>query len=193
MNISLRSVIGIFTVIDNDIYVLYDVSFLPTITCLDDPNISCREYLKANFKLDSISLKQGYTFTEKNDFGLVITMLYYAIIRYKDVVLKGNFRFIKLSSLDKSDIFTLKLIECLKDDLTHLNTIKSIYPGEFKIPDIQKLYENLYNTKLDRRNFRKKLINLNVLEDLSKMSSISLGRPAKLYRFKDTNEDKIIF
>lgn len=193
MNISLRSVIGIFTVIDNDIYVLYDVSFLPTITCLDDPNISCSEYLKTNFKLDSISLKQGYTFTEKNDFGLVITMLYYAIIKYKDIVLKGNFRFIKLSSLDKSDIFTLKLIECLKDDLAHLSTIKSIYPGEFKMPDIQKLYENLYNTKLDRRNFRKKLINLNVLEDLSKMSSISLGRPAKLYRFKDTNEDKIIF
>lgn len=193
MNISLRSVIGIFTVIDNDIYILYDVSFLPMITCLDDPNVSCAEYIKANFRLDSVTLKQGYTFTEKNDFGLVITMLYYAIIRYEDVVLNNNFKFIKLSNVEKSDVFALKLIECLKNDLTHLSTIRNIYPSEFRIPDIQRLYENLYDKKLDRRNFRKKLINLNILEDLSKMSSISSGRPAKLYRFKDTNEDKIIF
>lgn len=193
MNISLRSVIGIFTVIDNDIYILYDVSFLPMITCLDDPNVSCTEYIKANFRLDSVTLKQGYTFTEKNDFGLVITMLYYTIIRYEDVVLNNNFKFIKLSNVEKSDVFALKLIECLKNDLTHLSTIRNIYPGEFRIPDIQRLYENLYDKKLDRRNFRKKLINLNILEDLSKMSSISSGRPAKLYRFKDTNEDKIIF
>lgn len=193
MNISLRSVIGIFTVIDNDIYILYDVSFLPMITCLDDPNVSCTEYIKANFRLDSVTLKQGYTFTEKNDFGLVITMLYYTIIRYEDVVLNNNFKFIKLSNVEKSDVFALKLIECLKNDLTHLSTIRNIYPGEFRIPDIQRLYENLYDKKLDRRNFRKKLINLNILEDLSKISSISSGRPAKLYRFKDTNEDKIIF
>ena len=69
----------------------------------------------------------------------------------------------------------------------------SIYPEEFALPEIQKIYEHLLDKKYDRRNFRKKLIKLDVIEDLNKISENKKGRPAKLYRFKDITEDKILF
>ena len=91
------------------------------------------------------------------------------------------------------DIYVDKLIECLKKDLVLNSTIKKLYPNEFVLPEIQKIYEDLLEKKYDRRNFRKRLIKLDVIEDLKKMSENKIGRPAKLYKFKDITEDKILF
>ena len=62
-----------------------------------------------------------------------------------------------------SDIYIGKSIEYLKKELVLNSTIKKLYPNEFSLPDIQKLYEDLLGKKYDRRNFRKKLIKLNII------------------------------
>ena len=85
------------------------------------------------------------------------------------------------------------MIECLKRDLVLNSTIKKLYPEEFVLPEIQKIYEELLEKKYDRRNFRKKLIKLDVIECLEKVSTNKNGRPAKLYKFKDIVEDKCLF
>ena len=84
-------------------------------------------------------------------------------------------------------------MEYLRKNLVLNSTIKKLYPKEFVLPEIQKIYENLLNKKYDRRNFRKRLIKMDIIEDLNKMSLNKKGRPAKLYRFKDITEDKILF
>jgi 8-oxo-dGTP diphosphatase len=53
------------------------------------------------------------------------------------------------------------------------------------LPEIQRLYEQILDKKFDRRNFRKKFINLNLVEDTNEYNIGYNGRPAKLYRFKD--------
>ncbi len=39
-----------------------------------------------------------------------------------------------------------------------------LLPREFTIPQLQSLYEAIYQTKLDKRNFRKKIFSMDVLD-----------------------------
>ena len=114
------------------------------------------------------------------------------IVNYKKIELNDTFSFKQIDNL-KDNVFVQKSIECLKKELVLNSTIKRLYPDEFVLPEIQRIYEDLLDKKYDRRNFRKKLIKLDVIEDLDKISSNKTGRPAKLYRFKEITEDKILF
>ena len=63
--------------------------------------------------------------------------------------------------------------------------LKILLPSDFTLPELQKVYEQILNKPLDRRNFRKKFVNLGLIEDTNQKTDSRNGRPAKLYRFKD--------
>ena len=59
----------------------------------------------------------------------------------------------------------------VKDSLSELKRIAKdqplgfeLLPKLFTLPQLQTLYESIYNTKFDSRNFRKKILSLNILE-----------------------------
>ena len=191
MEVIVKSLIGIFTVIDGKIYLLMEGNNLFNITCNDNVELENQRFIENNLNIENLDLKQCYTFSEKEDDKLVISILYSDIINYNSIKL-NNFVLMPIDEVNK-DIYINKLIECLKKDLVLNSTIKKLYPEEFVLPEIQKIYEELLEKKYDRRNFRKKLIKLDVIEDLNKISENKKGRPAKLYRFKDITEDKILF
>ena len=58
------------------------------------------------------------------------------------------------------------------------------------MPELQNIYESIFNKTYDRRNFRKKILSLNILEDTNKLSTNKTGKPAILYRFKSKIENK---
>ena len=78
-----------------------------------------------------------------------------------------------------------KAISDLQAVLRKLEMVKKLFPSDFTLPELQKIYEQVLNTELDRRNFRKKLISLDVLEPTGDNNIGESGRPAKLYRFKE--------
>jgi 8-oxo-dGTP diphosphatase len=59
-----------------------------------------------------------------------------------------------------------------------------LLPDSFTLTDIQKLYEIILNERIDKRNFRKKLLSLGILEK-TKAFKKGAHRPAMLYRFKN--------
>lgn len=191
MEVVVKSLIGIFTIIDGKINLLTENNKLLTIICNDNIEKENKNYIDNNLNIDNLNLKQCYTFSEKEEDKLIISILYMDIVNYNDIKF-NKFSLIPIENIDKN-IYIDKLIEYLKKDLVLNSTIKKIYPSEFILPEIQKIYEDILNKKYDRRNFRKKLIKLDVIEDLNKMSENKKGRPAKLYRFKDITEDKILF
>lgn len=81
-------------------------------------------------------------------------------------------------------------IEKLRELVTLSNILKVLFPLEFTMPELQKAYESIFNKSFDRRNFRKKLISLNIIEDTNKYENRSGKKPAKLYKFKDKVEVK---
>ena len=86
-----------------------------------------------------------------------------------------------------------KSISILKDRLNQSKTLKQIYPCDFTLPEIQHLYEQVLVKELDRRNFRKKFLKLNLIEETGFKAPTTTGRPAKLYRFKDEIDNVILF
>ena len=193
MEIVVKSIINIFTIIDGKINLLLKNDKLIEIDCLDDINLVNNNYIKNSIDIKDLNLKQCYTFSEKEDEKLKITILNIDIVNKNNIKLNSDFKFIDIDNLDKKNIYINKSIEYLKKELVLNSTIKKLYPNEFVLPEIQKIYENLLDKKYDRRNFRKKLIKLEVIEDLDKISSNKTGRPAKLYKFKEIKEDKVLF
>lgn len=84
-------------------------------------------------------------------------------------------------------------IEKIRELIIRSDILKELLPKEFTLPELQKLFEGLLNKKFDRRNFRKKVLNLNIIDDLNKEVSINGKKPAKLYKFKDKIESKKVF
>jgi ADP-ribose pyrophosphatase YjhB (NUDIX family) len=58
-----------------------------------------------------------------------------------------------------------------------------LLPRRFTIPQLQNLYEAIYQRKFDNRNFRKKLLSMNILEKLELKDKSSSKKGAFLYRF----------
>ena len=91
------------------------------------------------------------------------------------------------------DKIIIKLVDYFKQKIVSSNILKILFPSDFTLPELQRVYEQILSVSLDRRNFRKKLINLGYIVDTGDMNEGYMGRPAKLYRFKEELEDKNLF
>ena len=54
---------------------------------------------------------------------------------------------------------------------------------EFPFSDLEELYRILLDRDIDRRNFKKKIVSLGLVEELNETVQRKSGRPARLYRF----------
>ncbi len=67
-----------------------------------------------------------------------------------------------------------------------------LLPEKFTIPQLQKLYEAIYQRELDRRNFWKKIQSMNVLEKLDEKDKTTSKKGAYLYRFVQHRYDEMV-
>jgi len=67
-----------------------------------------------------------------------------------------------------------------------------LLPQKFTLPKLQLLYESILDTKLDKRNFRKKLLKMNLLSKLEEKEKDNVRRAANLYKFDKKNYKKLI-
>ena len=74
----------------------------------------------------------------------------------------------------------LKLKELIYDS----DILKSLFPNTLTLPELQSVYETILDKKIDRRNFRKKLINDGVIVDINNEKNYIGKKPAKLYKFR---------
>ena len=56
-----------------------------------------------------------------------------------------------------------------------------LLPEKFTIPQLQKLYEAIYDTPMDRRNFSRKIVSTNLLLDTGEKNQNSATKRAILY------------
>ena len=82
------------------------------------------------------------------------------------------------------DIILNKSIDVLKNKLSDYNYLKYLFPADFTLPELQSVYEQLTRIKMDRRNFRKKILSSELIESTGDKNEGYAGRPANLYRFK---------
>lgn len=68
----------------------------------------------------------------------------------------------------------------------------NLLPEKFTLPQLQSLYEAIYQTPLDKRNFRKKLNAMDILEKLDEKDKKSSKRGAFYYMFNKEKYDLLL-
>lgn len=71
----------------------------------------------------------------------------------------------------------------LKNKLTYEPVGFDLLADKFLFSDLENLYKTILEKDIDRRNFRKKILSFNILEELNEKVSEGRGRPANLFRF----------
>ena len=70
----------------------------------------------------------------------------------------------------------------LRSKLGYSNVAYGLLPDEFTLGDLQAVYEAVLETELDKRNFRKKVLGLDLVTETGHVRR-GPHRPAQLYRF----------
>jgi len=75
-------------------------------------------------------------------------------------------------------------LQRLRVKLETTNIAFQLMPDKFTLSELQNAYEIILDRKLDKRNFRKKQKELNLLKELQESKMEGAHRPAKLFYFK---------
>ena len=146
--------------------------------------------------LSNIYMEQYYTFGEvdRHPKGRVISVAYYAMLRLGgDKALKPLTNYAKKAQwinvkelpklgFDHQNIFE-KGLEKIKRRIKHLPIAFELLPEKFTLTQVQSVYELILGKKLDKRNFRKKILSFGVLKELNEKQKGVSFRAASLYKF----------
>ncbi len=78
----------------------------------------------------------------------------------------------------------VKALETLQEKIDNTDILKALFPYGFTLPEIHKTYEAILDKIIDRRNFRKKLLNNKLIVETNATTKFKGNKPAIIYRFK---------
>ncbi|MEQ9007564.1 MAG: hypothetical protein RLP12_06750, partial [Ekhidna sp.] len=82
------------------------------------------------------------------------------------------------------DLLVADALNKLQDNLREHLVFGELLPDRFTLTELQDLYESILGENLDRRNFRKKILQMNLLVDTREKKAGVKGGPT-LYRLKN--------
>lgn len=143
----------------------------------------------------NVYLEQLYTFgaPDRDPRERVITVSYFALIPSKNISLRATTdvteaSWFNVSQLPKLAFDHKKIIdygaERLKSKIGYSNIVYGLLPQKFRLSELQEVYEVILNQKLDKRNFRKRMLSLGLLKPTGQKVVEGAHRPAMLYQFK---------
>ncbi len=143
--------------------------------------------------LENIYMEQLQTYGEidRDPAGRVISVAYYALIpahRYSASYSKRyGATWVGLNELPELIMDHRLMVEKGLKRLRRRASTQPIgfelLPREFTMPQLQSLYEAIFQATLDKRNFRKKILSMDVLVKLNEKDMSSSRKGAYLYRF----------
>lgn len=173
--------------------------FLKAEESLDD---AANRVLRELTGLDKIYMEelQTYGAIERDPAERVISVAYYALIpvhKYSATYSKQyGATWISIKDLPPLIMDHNAMVE---KALSRLQKRASSQPigfkllsREFTIPQLQSLYEAIFQSRLDKRNFRKKILSLDVLIKLEEKDKTNSRKGAFLYRFDKRKYEKLV-
>ncbi len=158
---------------------------------LDD---AARRELEEEAGIRPSHLEQLYTFGEpgRDPRGRVVTVAYFALVKLSDHRVHASTDAREAAwfsvwdtpklAFDHADILGTAL-QRLKGKVRYQPIGFELLPPKFTLTQLQRLYEKLLERELDKRNFRKKILAMDLLEELDEVEQDVSHRAARLYRF----------
>lgn len=129
----------------------------------------------------------------ENPQARVITVAYFALVKMEEFeaaassfagkVFWQNVEKVPSLAFDHDEIFQTAFAE-LRDRFEAKKTGFELLPEKFTLSQIQRLYEIILGKKLDKRNFRKKILKENLVTPTNEKQKGVLHKPAMLYEMK---------
>jgi len=144
--------------------------------------------------VQDVYLEQLYTFNDLDDAtpGGAVAVTYFALVDHTRVRLAERtewqpawfpMRGLPKLAFRNNDVLAYGL-ERLRNKLEYTNVAYSLLPGRFTLSQLQRVYESIAGRKLDKRNFRKRMLSREIIEPTAERQAEGAGRPAQLYRFR---------
>ncbi|MBD2120945.1 NrtR DNA-binding winged helix domain-containing protein [Trichocoleus sp. FACHB-262] len=158
---------------------------------------AARRELQEETGLQDVFLEQLYTFgaIDRDPRERVVTVTYYALVNLRKHAIEAAtdaseaawFSISHLPSLafDHTQIVDIAIAR-LKGKVRYEPIGFELLPQKFTLSQLQTLYETVLGMRLDKRNFRKKLLKMNLLVELEETQTDVAHRAAHLYQFDAT-------
>ena len=153
--------------------------------------------------LDKVYLEQLYTFgdVDRDPRGRVVSVAHYALVKLSDhrVQAATDARDAQwfpvwdtpTLAFDHMQILTMAM-ERLKGKVRYQPIGFELLPRKFTLTQLQKLYEVILERDLDKRNFRKKILAMEILVELDEVEKDVAHRAARLYRFDERKYKRLV-
>ncbi len=164
-------------------------------------------FMEAGESLNQAAAKVLYRYTQQKDVymeqvgaygeierdagGRVVSVAFYALVQTEkfntSLAKKFDAKWINIKHLPKLVFDHNEMVEDAKKLLQYKVSFQPIafhfFNDKFTMPALQDLYEAIYQMPLDKRNFRKRLASMDILDKLDEKEKESSKRGAFYYKF----------
>jgi 8-oxo-dGTP diphosphatase len=160
---------------------------------LDD---AARRELREEAGVSDVYLEQLYTFgaVKRDPRERIVSVAYYALVNFAEHAAHADTDAADARWFAVSDVPTLAFdhASILETALKRLQAKVryepigfELLPPKFTLSQLQRLYETVLDRELDKRNFRKKILAMDLLVELDEIQTGVAHRAARLYRFDE--------
>jgi 8-oxo-dGTP diphosphatase len=163
---------------------------------------AARRELEEEAGVSDVYLEQLYTFgaLDRDPRERVVTVAYYALAKLSDHRIRaatdamgvGWFGLDDLPKLafDHAEIVT-QAHQRLQGKVRYAPVGFELLPPRFSLTQLQRMYEIILGHDLDKRNFRKKILAMDLLAETDEYEQGVRHRAARLYRFDRRKYDRL--
>jgi len=163
---------------------------------------AAKRELQEETGVQDVYLEQLYTFGDpgRDPRTRVITVVYFALLDSERLQVRaasdaGDVGWFSVYSLPPLAFDHEKILQYalnrLRGKLEYTTIAFSLLPEQFTLRELQRVSEIILHRKLDKRNFRKKILATGILEDTGAKKMEGTHRPARLYRFNPAAEGEL--
>ena len=153
--------------------------------------------------LTKVFLEQLYTFGNpgRDPRERVVTVAYYALVKLLDHKVQAatdarNAAWFAVDDLPKlcfdHDTILDAALKRLQGKVRYQPIGFELLPQKFSLTQLQRMYEIILERTLDKRNFRKKVLSLDILHELDEVEQDVAHRAARLYRFDERKYRQLV-
>ena len=170
----------------------------------EDLDACAARELEEETGLSGLYLEQLYTFgaTDRDPRERVISVTYYALVPLDALATPraasdaADVGWHPLDELPQLAFDHARIVDMAHDRLVAKLDYSTIafgfMPKTFTLSELQDVYEILLNQPLDKRNFRKRMLSLGLVEETGKQRRNGNHRPAREYRVRHPERVEII-
>jgi 8-oxo-dGTP diphosphatase len=151
--------------------------------------------------MKNIYMEQLHTFSDvgRDSAGRVVSIAYFALINIEDynktLEAEHEAKWFPLNKIpplifDHKNMVS-KAKEMLRQKVANHPIGFELLPQKFTLPQLQSLYEAIYESPFDKRNFTKKMLSLGILNKLNEKEKESSRKGAFYYVFDTVKYQKL--